>query len=89
MRAYQPGKLEVIVSQTAGDLEYIDVPTATVVTHVPTGTLAHWIALDTDRSLAFVTNEGDDNVSVVDLAKRLVLATVPVGDAPRKMALQQ
>jgi YVTN family beta-propeller protein len=88
VRAARSGELELVVSQTAGDLEFIDRASASVVAHVPTGKLAHWIAPSADGTRAYVTNEGDDNVSVVDLATRAVTSTIPVGKAPRKMALQ-
>jgi YVTN family beta-propeller protein len=88
VRAAQPGQTELVVSQTAGDLEFIDVASATVVAHVLTGKLAHWIAVNADRSLAYVTNETDGNISVVDLEKRVVTDTIEVGKAPRKLALQ-
>ncbi len=38
--------------------------------------------------MAYVTNEGSNDVSVVDLASRAVTATIPVGNAPRKIAVQ-
>jgi YVTN family beta-propeller protein len=88
VRAAQPNQTELVVSQTAGDLEFIDVASASVVAKVPTGKLAHWITLNADRTRAYVTNEGDDNVSVVDLALRVVTSQFAVGKAPRKMALQ-
>lgn len=88
VRASEPGKTELVVSQTGGDLEFIDVPTATITDKVPTGKMAHWIAVTADRKVAYVTNEGDDNVSMVDLEKRQLVTSFPVGKAPRKMALK-
>lgn len=88
VRAARPGETELVVSQTAGDLEFIDVRSATLVAKVPTGKLAHWIALNEDRTSAYVTNEGDDSVSVVDLERRVVTDTIGVGKAPRKIALE-
>ena len=88
VRAAQPGQTELVVSQTAGDLEFIDVGSATLVGQVPTGKLAHWIALTGDRTVAYVTNEGDDSVAVVDLGRRVVTDTISVGKAPRKIVLQ-
>jgi YVTN family beta-propeller protein len=88
LRAAQPGQTELVVSQTAGDLEFIDMSSASVIAHVPTGKLAHWIAVTQDRTAAFVTNEGDDDVSVVDLEQRVVTDTIEVGKAPRKIVLQ-
>jgi YVTN family beta-propeller protein len=79
---------ELVVSQTAGDLEFIDTATQAVTDKIATGALAHWITFSQDRKLAYVTNEKDDNVSVVDLAQRSVRAQIPVGKAPRKMALK-
>lgn len=88
VRAGQTSQTELVVSQTSGDLEFIDAPTATVISKVTTGKLAHWITLSADRAIAYVTNEGDDNVSFVDLKSQTVIASVPVGKAPRKMAIQ-
>jgi YVTN family beta-propeller protein len=36
----------------------------------------------------FVTNEGSNDVSVVDLTSRTVTATIAVGNVPRKIAVQ-
>lgn len=87
LRAASPDT-ELVVSQTAGDLEWIDTATNAVTAHLSTGKLAHWITLSADHQLAYVTNEGDDNLAVVDLAKASLVATFPVGKAPRKMALK-
>lgn len=88
VRASDPGKTELVVSQTAGDLEFIDVVTQQITAKVPTGKLAHWIAVSADHETAYVSNEGDDNVSVVDLASKTVTDTFSVGKAPRKLALR-
>jgi YVTN family beta-propeller protein len=87
VRAAQPGQTELVVSQTAGDLEFIDVASAAIMAKVPTGKLAHWIGLNSDHTRAYVTNEGDNNVSTVDLESRTVTDTIPVGKSPRKIAL--
>jgi YVTN family beta-propeller protein len=88
LRASGMPNVELVVSQTAGELEFFDTTTHSVIGKVATGKLAHWITLSEDHATAYVTNEGDDNMSVVDLATRSVIATVPVGKAPRKMALR-
>jgi YVTN family beta-propeller protein len=82
------GRFELVVSQTAGDLEYVDVNTQAVVAHVPTGKAPHWIGLGADGRRAYVTNETSNTVSVVDLAQRKVVATIAVGNGPRKIAVQ-
>lgn len=88
VRATKDGKFELVVSQTAGDLEFIDPMTDQVVGTVPTGKLPHWITLFTDGTQAYVTNEDDNNVVLVDLAARRVTDTIAIGNAPRKMAMQ-
>jgi YVTN family beta-propeller protein len=88
MIATKDGRFELVVSQTAGDLEYVNAEQGAVVASVPTGKAPHWIGLSGDGTRAYVTNESDNTVSVVDLAQRRVLATIAVGKGPRKIALQ-
>jgi YVTN family beta-propeller protein len=88
VRTTADGKFEVVVSQTAGDLEFIDAATDAVVDKVPTGKLAHWITPFDEGTGAYVTNEGDNNVVAVDYASKRVTDTIPIGNGPRKMALQ-
>jgi YVTN family beta-propeller protein len=40
-----------------------------------------------DGRTAYVTNEGSNDVSVVDLTSRTVMATIAVSNAPRKIAV--
>jgi YVTN family beta-propeller protein len=88
VRSSADGKFELVVSQTAGDLEFIDVSSAAVVDKVATGKLAHWITPFADGTGAYVTNEGDNNVVAVDFASKRVTNTIAIGSGPRKMALQ-
>src|SRR5262249_60480546 len=52
------------------------------------GSAPHWSTSSSDGRMAFVTNENSNDVSVVDLASRTVTATIAVGNAPRKIAVQ-
>jgi YVTN family beta-propeller protein len=88
MLATKDGAYELVVSQTAGELQYVDPTRQSVVASVATGTAPHWIGLSSDGQLAYVTNEGSGDVSVIDLAAREVLQTIAVGQAPRKIAVQ-
>jgi YVTN family beta-propeller protein len=82
------GPEELVVSQTAGDLEVVDVAKGSVEGHIATGKAPHWIALSSDRSRAYVTNESDNSVSAIALATRSIVATIAVGNGPRKIAVQ-
>jgi YVTN family beta-propeller protein len=88
VRSTADGRFELVVSQTAGDLEFIDIDKDTVTASVLTGKLAHWITLFSDGTGAYVTNEGDNNVVMVDLTAQRVTGTIAIGNGPRKMALQ-
>jgi YVTN family beta-propeller protein len=46
------------------------------------------VAIASDGRTAWVANEGSNDVSVVDLVKRTVTATIAVGNTPRKIAVQ-
>jgi YVTN family beta-propeller protein len=50
--------------------------------------MPHWTATSADSGTAYVTNELSNDVSVVDLGNQTITATIPVGNAPRKIAIQ-
>jgi YVTN family beta-propeller protein len=50
--------------------------------------MPHWIGLSSDGLSAYVTNEGDNTLAVVDVNAKTVTQTIAVGNAPRKIALQ-
>jgi YVTN family beta-propeller protein len=54
---------------------------------IKVGSRPHWVAGGPDGKSALTTNEGSNDVSVVDLESGAV-ATIPVGNAPRKIAAQ-
>ena len=59
-----------------------------VTTTVKVGTMPHWIAASADGDTAYVTNEVSNDLSIVDVEGGKVIATVPIGNAPRKIVLQ-
>ncbi len=78
----------LVVSQGPGTLSLIDPATGRVSGIVKVGTLPHWIASARGGRDAWVTDEGSNDVSVVDLDTMTVVATIPVGNAPRKIVVQ-
>ena len=86
IRPNADGAAVLTISQTAGELEIYDPSSATIVAQIPTGTMPHWIGLAGER--AYVTNEGDNNLAVIDLKSRSVVQTIAAGTAPRKIALR-
>jgi YVTN family beta-propeller protein len=72
----------------AGPLGILNTATNTLAGLVLVGKAPHWSASSADGRLAFVTNEGSNDVSMVDVESRTVTATIAVGNAPRKIAMQ-
>ncbi len=63
-------------------LSIVDTATFAAVTEVETGTGAHGVVVDPSSRYAYVTNLYGDDVAVVDLEERAVVARIPVGDMP-------
>ena len=56
---------------------------------VPTGNDAHAIAFSSDKSLAYVTNQGANTVTVLDAATFAKVKEVPVGKMPNGIVVKQ
>ena len=54
---------------------------------IPVGSTPEGVAVDSSTGIAYVTNRGDDSVSVISTATNTVTATIPVGDGPDGVAL--
>ncbi len=75
------------VVQGPGELLLFDPATNRPVRHIGVGKQPHWLAVSGDGRTAFVTDEGSNDLSVVDLPSGKV-RMIPVGNAPRKVAVQ-
>ena len=80
-------KLGVVVVQGPGQLMLFDPDTNKEVRSIAVGKQPHWAALSPDGKTAYVTNEGSNDMSVVDLESGKV-TTVAVGQGPRKLVVQ-
>jgi YVTN family beta-propeller protein len=65
-----------------GEIWAIDTSRNEVVAKIPVGSHPAHVVLTPDGRFAYVTNGGDDTVSIVDTAARAVVATVRVGEYP-------
>ena len=77
----------VVVVQGPGELMLFDPQARAPLRSIAVGKQPHWVDVLPDRSKVLVTNEGSNDVSLVDLAGGAV-QTIPVGAAPRKVAVQ-
>ncbi|MDN8611621.1 plastocyanin/azurin family copper-binding protein [Variovorax ginsengisoli] len=77
----------VVVVQGPGELMLFDPATQASTGSIAVGKQPHWVDMLPGGKKVLVTNEGSNDVSLVDLAGGPVV-TIPVGNAPRKVAVQ-
>jgi uncharacterized repeat protein (TIGR01451 family) len=65
----------------------IDTATNTVIGNVTVGREPFAIAMSPSGGFAYVTNRGDDSVSVIDTSTDTVIEEAPVGDTPEGVAV--
>lgn len=90
--AYNSSNGELWVSDaTNGKVEYYTFMSGSwgSVGSIATGADAHAIAFTSNGSTAYVTNQGANTVSVIDVATHAVTKTISVGTKPNGIALKQ
>lgn len=55
---------------------------------IKTGAGAHAVVFSNDGLKAYITNQGADNVSVIDVSNRTVITSIPVGKKPNGLLLR-
>lgn len=84
---FRGASVGTVVVQGPGLLTLFDPMTNTVLRSVPVGRQPHWAAASTDGKTVFVTDEGSNELTIVDLSSDHT-RNVSVGNAPRKVAVQ-
>jgi YVTN family beta-propeller protein len=69
------------------DLYRYDGKSLTLAKRIPLGTLPSHMAFNAASTLAFITRQGSDQVSAIDLATQSVKWTIPVGKLPAGIAM--
>jgi YVTN family beta-propeller protein len=67
-------------------LQLFDPKTNTPLRAIAVGKQPHWMAATADGKRLYVTDEGSNDVTVVDLVSNKT-STIPVGNAPRKVVV--
>lgn len=81
------GKGEHEAMRKVGAVWGIDTSRNAVIAKVPVGMHPAHVVLSPDGRMAYVTNGGDNTVSVVDTAAQRVVATIPAGSFPHGIRL--
>jgi YVTN family beta-propeller protein len=76
------------VVQGPGEVLLFDPKTNKPIRSIKVGEQPHWLAVSQDGKVAFVTNEGANTLSIVDIASGNS-TVVAVGNQPRKVVVQQ
>ena len=74
------------VVQGPGELQLFDPATNTPLRAISVGKQPHWMAADPEGQHVYVTNEGSNDVTVVDMVSGKT-STIGVGSAPRKVVV--
>jgi YVTN family beta-propeller protein len=82
------GKQTYVVSHGSGELHIID-NGSNKTTSVKVGKDCRDLTITRDGRWVYVTNRGDNTVSVVDVTGEKVVATVPVGKSPVGIAVDE
>lgn len=85
---FRNASIGTVVVQGPGELLLFDPATNTPLRAITVGKQPHWMAATPDGKQVFVTNEGSNDVTVVDLASGTT-KSIPVGAAPRKVVVQR
>lgn len=86
-QAFRGAPAGTVVVQGPGELLLFDPATNKPLRSIAVGKQPHWVATG-DGKRVYVTNEGSNDVTVVDLATAQT-STIPVGNAPRKVVVQR
>jgi len=84
---YVSGGTGYIVVQGPGELALFDPHSNKVTRSIAVGKQPHWSAVSNDGKTAYVTNEGSNDLTMINLADGKT-STVAVGKAPRKVVVQ-
>jgi YVTN family beta-propeller protein len=80
-----PDNKTLVVDSSLGDGVYFyTLPDLKYLGFVATGKTPDWLTFTPDSKIAYVANSGSNTVSAVDIAARKVVATIPVGEAPKR-----
>jgi YVTN family beta-propeller protein len=78
------GKHLVSNSSVAQGVFIYSMPDLKLEGFVKTGNTPDWLTFTPDSKTVYVANSGANNVTAVDLAMRKVVATIPVGESPKR-----
>lgn len=80
------GKTLLAVATVANYVAVYSLPDYKLKGTIPVGENPNWVVCDEEGRFAYVSNPGDNTVSVIDLHKLEEVEQIPVGTVPRRIA---
>ncbi len=77
-------KTLLVDSSIAEGVFFYSLPDLKVLGFVKTGNTPDWITITPDSKFAYIANAGSNSVSVLNVAQRKEIATIPVGEVPKR-----
>ena len=78
------GKTLVVNSSQAPGVFFYSLPGLKLLGFVKTGSTPDWLTFTPDSKMVYVANAGINVVSAVDIAARMEVARIPVGEVPKR-----
>jgi YVTN family beta-propeller protein len=78
------GKTLCVLSKMNTRIYFYTLPDLKLVGETKVGHHPDWVTLTPDGKRAYVANAGSNSVSVIDIAARKEIATIPVGQVPKR-----
>ena len=83
------GKYLVANASLSGFTAIYSLPKLELVGTVPVGAEPNWVVFSRDGRFAYVSNRGDNTISVISVAERKEVARIRVGEFPQRMTVAQ
>lgn len=80
-------KLLVANASMSGFTAIYSLPGLELLGTVPVGEQPNWVVFSKDSRFAYISNRGDDTISVISLADRRETTRIKVGDYPQRMTV--
>lgn len=88
MAAFSPSGDIWVTNAEAGSVAFFNATDGTKLGELITGANAHGIAFSRNGKLAYISNQGAGNVSVIDIASKSVIKNIKVGLEPNGMVIR-
>jgi YVTN family beta-propeller protein len=81
------GKYMIANASLSGFTAIYSMPDLKLVATIPVGSAPNWVVFSKDGKFAYVSNRGDNTVSVISIGERKEVTRIKVGEFPQRMTV--